>query len=818
MAKKTKKRKEESEIGYVKDIDITDEMEESYINYAMSVIVSRALPDVRDGLKPVHRRILYSMYKMGLKHTGGFRKSAAVTGEVLGKYHPHGDTAVYDSSVRMAQNFSLRYPLIIGQGNFGSIDGDPAAAQRYTECKMSAIGETMLDDIERDTVDFVDNYDGTRQEPVVLPSPVPQLLLNGILGIAVGMATSIPPHNLSEVIDASIHLLHNPKADTEDIFEFIKGPDFPTGGQIYNQKGILAAYSQGKGSVVIRGKTDIVKKEGSSDIIITEIPYQVQKSGMIEQIANLIQKKKIDKIRNVRDESDKDGLRVVIELQKGAFPKKVLNQLYKFTDLQRTFYLNMVALVDGIQPRVLSLTDILNYFLEHRKEVITRRTKFDLDKAKKRCHILEGLDKCLADIDKVIKIIKASKDRQVAKRNLMKSFKLTDVQTEAILETKLSTLAKMERDKIAKELAQKRKEIKELTAILKSPKRISEVVEEELKEVKRKYGDERKTEVFAQELGKIPEKDLIPKKPTVVTLTKGGYIKRTSPKSYRVQKRGGKGILGMKTVEEDVIEYFLWCNTHDSLLFFTDSGKVFQAIAYEIPKEGRVAKGRGLANFLDISPDEKVLSLISKSKKEESGVKYLVMVTKNGIIKKTALEDFKNVRRSGLIAINLRKDDLLRKVSEIKEGDQIILVTKKGQSVVFNEKEIRAMGRTASGVKGIKLRKEDEVIGMQIIEPNQKGDLLVVTENGYGKKTSLNNYKAQRRGGVGIKTAKVTSKTGDLVCVQVITNQKNLIAISQKAQIIKVEVSSVSRLSRTTQGVRVMRLRAGDKVASVICV
>jgi len=818
MEKKKKKQKKETEIGYVKDRSIVEEMEESYINYAMSVIVSRALPDVRDGLKPVHRRILYSMYKMGLKHNGGSRKSAAVTGEVLGKYHPHGDAAVYDSLVRMAQDFSLRYPLVIGQGNFGSIDGDPAAAQRYTECKMSAVGESMLDDIEKDTVNFIENYDGTRQEPVVLPSPVPQLLLNGILGIAVGVATNIPPHNLSEVIDASVHVLHNPKADTKDIFEFIKGPDFPTGGQIYDQEGVLTAYSQGKGSIVMRGKADIVKKKERSKIIITEIPYQVQKSGLVEQIAKLIQKKKIDKIRNVRDESDKDGLRVTIELQKGAFPKKVLNRLYKFTDLQRTFYLNMVALVDGIQPRVLSLVDILNYFLEHRKEVIKRRTKFELDRAKKRCHILEGLDKCLADIDRVIKIIKSSKDRQAAKSNLMKKIKLTDVQAEAILETKLSTLAKMERDKIAKELAQKRKEIKELTAILKSPKKISEVVEKELKEMKEKYGDERRTEVFTQKVGKIPEKDLIPKKPTVVTLTKNGYIKRTNPKSYRVQKRGGKGILGMKTVEEDVIEYFLWCNTHDSLLFFTDSGKVFQTIAYEIPKEGRVAKGRGLANFLDISPEEQVLSLISKSKEEESGVKYLVMVTKNGIIKKTPLEDFKNVRRSGLIAIKLKRNDLLRKVSELKEDDQIILVTKKGQSIRFNEKEVRAMGRTASGVKGINLKKGDEVIGMRVVGKKQKGDLLVMTENGYGKKTSLNKYKPQKRGGVGIKTAKVTKKTGDLVCAQVITDQNNLIAISQKAQVIKIEVSSISQLNRTTQGVRIMKLKKGDKVASVTCV
>lgn len=818
MVKKSEqKNNSNKEIGYIKDRDITEEMKDSYIDYAMSVIVARALPDVRDGLKPVHRRILYAMYKMGLKHNVSTRKSAAVTGEVLGKYHPHGDVAVYDTLVRMSQDFSLRYPLVIGQGNFGSIDGDPAAAQRYTECKISAIGEEMLKDIEKDTVDFIDNYDGTKQEPLVLPSPLPQLLLNGSLGIAVGMATNIPPHNLSEVIDASIYLLNNSKADTEDICKFIKGPDFPTGGEIYDQKGMVTTYSQGKGSVIIRGKAEIIEKGETSQIIITEIPYQVQKSTLVEQIANLVQNKKIEKIKDVRDESDRNGLRVAIDFRKGAFPKKVLNRLYKFTDLQKKFHLNMVGLDNGIQPKILSLVDILESFIDHRGKVIKRRTEFDLKKAKERCHILEGLDKCLSDIDRVIKIIKSSKNREDARKNLIKKIKLTAIQAEAILETKLSTLAKLERDKIAKELAEKRKEMKELNAILKSPKKMKGVVEKELEEMKEKYGDERRTKVFPQKLGEIPEKDLVPKKPTIVTLTKGGYIKRTSPESYKIQKRGGKGILGMKTLEEDIVEYFMWCNTHDSLFFFTDSGKVFRTIVYEIPKESRVAKGRGLANFLDISPQEEVLSVISQSKEEKSDVEYLVMVTKNGIIKKTPLKDFKNVRRSGLIAIKLRKGDLLRRVSEVKKGDHIVLITKNGQSIRFKEKDVRSMGRQTSGVMGIRLKKDDEVIGMEIVEPKQKADLLIITENGYGKKTKLKEYRIQKRGGTGIRTARITEKTGELKSSRILTKENDLIVISQKGQVIRTNVSSISRLSRATQGVRIMRLKKGDKVASITC-
>jgi len=812
MAKDSQKPNKET--GYFKTREITEEMKESYIDYAMSVIVARALPDVRDGLKPVHRRILYAMHQMGLRPEAKFRKSATVVGECLGKYHPHGDQAVYDSLVRMAQDFSLRYPLIKGQGNFGSIDGDSASAMRYSEAKLSRIGEESLRDIEKETVDFIDNYDGTRKEPTVLPSPLPQLLLNGSLGIAVGMATNIPPHNLSEVIDASIHLLDNPKADTEDLFKFIKGPDFPTRGEIYNQKEIITTYSQGKGPIVMRGKTEVVRQKERTQILITEIPFQVQKSTLVEHLANLVQQKKIEKIKDIRDESDREGLRIVIDLQRGAFSQKILNRLYKFTDLQKTFYLNMVSLVDGIQPRVLSLADILNYFLVHRKEVIKRRTKFDLEKAKARAHILEGLDKCLSKIDQVIKTIKASKTREMAQKNLISKFKLTVLQAEAILETKLSALARLEREKITQELAQKKKEIKELSAILKSPKRIIGVVKKELLELKEKYGDERRTKVFVQKIGEIPEKDLIPQEPTIVTLTKGGYIKRTSPQAYKIQRRGGKGILGMKTLEEDIVENFLLCNTHDSLLFFTDSGKAFQTPVYEIPKESRVAKGRGLANFLEVSPEEKVLSIISWKKEKEAQFKYLVMVTKDGIIKKTLLEDFKNVRRSGLIAIGLKKGDLLRKVSRIREDDQLILVTKKGQSIRFKEKDIRPMGRPASGIRGIRLKKGDEVVGMDVIDPKQKSYLLVVTENGYGKRTDSKEYRLQKRGGTGIKTAQPTKKTGDLVGSKILTTEEDLIVISQKGQVIRTKISSISKLSRATQGIRIMRLEEGDKVAS----
>jgi len=826
-AEKEKTKEKTAEIGYVKPREITEEMKDSYIDYAMSVIISRALPDVRDGLKPVHRRILYAMLEEGLRYDAKFRKSATVVGSVLGRYHPHGDQAVYDSLVRMAQDFSLRYPLIKGQGNFGSIDGDPPSAMRYSEAKLSKIGEEVLKDITRETVDFRDNYDGTRKEPTVLPSPMPQLLLNGSLGIAVGMMTNIPPHNLTEVTKAAIYLVDNPKSTTEDLFNFVKGPDFPTGGIIYNRKEIISAYSQGNGPIVIRGKTEVSEdKKGRNRILITEIPYQVQKSSLVEQFAKLVQEKKIIGVKDIRDESDREGMRIVVELQRDAFPQKILNRLYKFSDLQKTFHLNMLALVDGIQPKVLSLLEVLNYFILHRKEVVIKRTKYDLKKAEERAHILEGLHKCLSKIDAVIKTIKTSSNREDALKNLMKKFNLTEIQANAILETKLSALAKLERQKIEDELNEKKKLIKDLKTILGSPQKVKEVIKKELREVIENFGDERRTRVVIQKVGEIAEEDLIPQEETIITLTQGGYIKRVNPNVYKIQKRGGKGIMGMKTLGEDIIEHFLFCQTHDDLLFFTDSGKVFKIPAYEIPEGTRVAKGRGLLNFLELSPEDKILSILpfekeDKNNKENQGnkMKYLVMATKNGMIKKTDLDEFENVRKSGLIAINLKKGDLLKAVKRTSGEDEVILVTKKGQSIRFKEKDVRPMGRTAAGVMGIRLKKGDEVVGMDVIKLKVKDYLLVVSENGYGKRTDLKEYRLQTRGGSGIKTANITDKTGDLVASKVLSGEEeDLIVISQKGQIIRTPINSISVISRSTQGVRIMKLEKGDKVASGACI
>ena len=805
------------QIGYIKKRGINEEMQESYIDYAMSVIVARALPDVRDGLKPVHRRILYAMHEDGLNASAKFRKSATVVGSTLGRYHPHGDMAVYDSLVRMAQDFSLRLPLIHGQGNFGSIDADPAAAQRYTECKLSKIGQVMLQDISKDTVDFVENYDASRKEPIVLPSPLPQLLLNGSLGIAVGMATSIPPHNLGELCDACIHLLDKPHSTTEELFQFVKGPDFPTGGMIYNQKEIISGYSQGKGPVLIRGKADIEEQKNNTwNIIITEIPYQVNKATLVGQIAKLIQEKKIVGVKDARDESDRDGIRIVLELKKGAFPQKILNRIYKSTDLQKKFHLNMLALVDGIQPKILSLPEALNYYLKHREVVVLRRSKYELQKAKDRAHILEGLKKCLNKIDKVIETIKKSKDREDAKKNLKTKFKLTDIQAEAILETKLSALARLARKQIEDELKQLEIQIKELEGIIKSKAKIKNIIKKELKEVKETYSDERRTKVYVKKIDDISEEDLVQEEEALITLTQKGYIKRVKSDTYKAQKRGGKGITGIKTQDDDYVEHFLIANTLDRLLFFTDSGKVFMMPAYEVPQGNRISKGRALVNFLEISQDEKVLAVLPLSKKDEA-TKYLVMATKHGIIKKTALEDYKNIRSSGLIAIKLKKGDSLKSVRKTSGKSEIILITKNAQSIRFKEKDIRPMQRNASGNKGIKIKKEDELIGMDIIEEEQtKNYLLVITENGYGKKTKLSNYKLQSRAGSGIKTANITSRTGNIAKAIIINGDEDLIIISQKGIVIRTQVKSVSTLGRATQGVRAMKLAKGDKVKSLI--
>ncbi|MBU4284761.1 DNA gyrase subunit A [Patescibacteria group bacterium] len=817
--------------------EITEEMQESYLDYAMSVIVARALPDVRDGLKPVHRRILYAMHDMGLSSGAKYRKSATVVGETLGKYHPHGDMAVYDSMVRMAQDFAMRYPLVDGQGNFGSVDGDNAAAMRYTETRLTPIAEEMLKDIEKDTIDFVPNYDNTRVEPKVLPSRIPQLLLNGTLGIAVGMATSIPPHNLTEVIDATNHLIDNPKATVEDLFQFIKGPDFPTGGEIYNKKEIIQAYVFGKGPILNRAKIDIIEEKGKFRIIISELTYQTNKSTLLEKIADLVKEKKLEGIRDIRDESDKDGIRIVIELKNDAFPQKILNKLYKYTELQKTFHLNMLALTEGIQPQTLSLKQVLTQFIEHRQIVVTRRYKFELAKTTERVHILEGLAKALKNIDKVIELIKKSKDREDAKLGLMKTFKLTEIQANAILEMRLQTLAGLERKKILDELEEKLKLIKEIEDILANPKKILKKVKDELLEIRQKYGDERKTKVFTSKVGEFAEEDLIADQEIIVTVTNTGYIKRVDPKSYRAQNRGGKGMIGIKTKEEDFVEHFFVCSTHDDLLFFSNKGKVFQNKAYEIPEATRVSRGRAIVNILGLSSEEKISAVVplEREKKGTNGnniqSKFLAMVTKKGIIKKTEVDKFRNIRKGGMAAITLDKGDDLKWVKITHGDDEIMLVTKLGQAIKFSEKDLRPMGRNAMGVRGVKLRvikskdKEeftDAVVGMEIITANTKKlnpDILVVSSNGYGKRTPVDNFKVQRRGGVGIKAANTTEKTGSLIGIRMITPEKeDLIVTSEKGNVIRTSIKNISKLGRVTQGVRIMKLADKDKVASIACV
>jgi DNA gyrase subunit A len=814
--------------------EISQEMKESYLDYAMSVIISRAIPDARDGLKPVHRRILYAMHEMGLTAGTRYRKSANVTGITMAYYHPHGDQAIYDTLARMAQSFSLRYPLVDGQGNWGSVDGDAPAAQRYTECRLSKLGEEMLKDIEKETVNFTDNYDGTRKEPTVLPSPVPNLLLNGTLGIAVGMATSIPPHNLNELVDAICYLIDQPKATVEDIFKFIKGPDFPTGGEIYNKKEIVQAYVFGRGPIVARARAEIVEEKGKFKIIITELTYQTNKSVLLERIAELTKDKKIDGIRDIRDESDKDGIRIVIELRNDAFPQKVLNKLYKYTELQKVFHLNCIALTEGIQPQTLSLKQLLSQFIDHREKVITRRLKYDLDRANDRVHILEGLAKALKNIDRVISLIKKSKDRDTAKLGLMKTFKLTEIQANAILEMKLQTLAALERQKILDELKEKQKLIAEIEGVLSSPKKILKAIKEELIELKNKYGDERRTRVFTSRIGEFAEEDLIPEEETIITVTNTGYIKRVNPKSYRAQRRGGKGMIGIKTKEEDFVEHFFVASTHDDLLFFSNKGKVYQAKAYEIPEATRASRGRAIVNILGLASEEKISAVVPLRKQKQNGSVpgLLAMVTKDGIIKKTAIEKFANIRKGGIVAIELEKDDSLKWVKVTNGQDEIMLTTKLGQSIRFSEKDLRPMGRSARGVRGIRLRtfgktkdKEeftDAVVGMEVINPDlvkTNPEVLIISSNGYGKKTPLNYFKVQHRGGIGVKASKVTEKTGALVAIRIVTQEKeDLIVTSQKGNVIRTPIKTICRVGRVTQGVRIMRLESGDKVVSIACV
>ncbi len=796
--------------------DLTKEMEESYLSYAMSVIVARALPDVRDGLKPVHRRILYAMHELGLSAGAKFRKSAAVVGDVLGKYHPHGDIAVYDSMVRMAQDFAMRYPMVRGQGNFGSIDGDAAAAMRYTEAKMESIADEMLLDIDKETVSWRENYDATRLEPEVLPAKVPQLLLNGVNGIAVGMATSIPPHNLNEVVDGVMHLADNPECTIEELMEFIKGPDFPTSGIIYDINAIKAMYLNGRGGVVIRGKADIIeRKSGRFDIVITEIPYQVNKSVMITKMADLVRDKKVVGISDIRDQSSSKGIEVVIELKKDAYPKKILNQLYQLTDLQTTFNMNMIALVEGLQPRLLNLKQVLEYFLEHRKITVTRRTQYELKIAKARAHILEGLKIALDHIDAVIKTIKESKTKEEAHDALMKKFKLSDLQASAILEMRLQTLAGLEQKKIADELKEKLDLIDKLEGILNDAKKILKIIKEELTDVKARFGDERRTKIIRHAVGEISSKDTIPNEPMVVVLTRENYIKRMPPSTFRTQHRGGKGVMGMTTKDEDEIKIICHTRNHEDILFFTNKGRVFRQPVYEIVQASRTAKGQAVVNLLQLQENEFVSSMLNIPEKFTG--QFLFMATRNGTVKKTPVEDFSNVRKSGLIAIKLRDGDSLEWVKETNKGDQIFMATSLGKSIRFDQEEARPMGRASMGVRGIRLQNKDYCVEMDVVRELGESEALIIMENGLGKSTKISNYRLQGRGGSGVKTAKITPKTGKIIGAKVLMEKQDadLIMVSRGGQVIRLNIKDIPSQGRATQGVYLMRLDSSDRVASV---
>ncbi|MDD5623400.1 MAG: DNA gyrase subunit A [Candidatus Peribacteraceae bacterium] len=801
-------------IGIVKPRPIVTEMESSYLDYAMSVIVARALPDARDGLKPVHRRILFAMSQLGLRSTAKFRKSAMVVGDVLGKYHPHGDMAVYDALVRMAQEFSMRYPLVQGQGNFGSIDGDNAAHMRYTEAKMAKISDELLQDIEKETVDFTSNYDATRKEPMVLPAKIPNLLLNGTVGIAVGMATNIPPHNLGEIVDATLHLLEHKDATVEDLLEFVQGPDFPTGGVVYNREAIKQAYLTGRGSVIIRAKAQIEEVKGRYVIRVSEIPYQVNKSTMIEKMAELVQDKIIEGISDIRDESDRTGIRLIVELKKDSYPQKVLNQLFKHTDLQTSFGYNMIALADGLQPRLLNLQEILQIFIDHRRVVVRKRVTFDRDRAKERAHILEGLSIALNDIDKVIATIKKSETKEIAKENLVKKFKLTEIQADAILQMRLQTLAGLERKKIEDELAEKKKFIAECEAILKDPKRIDKILKTDLVEVKNSYGDARRTTIVKHDVGEFSAKDTIPNAPMIVTLTQTGYVKRLSPMQFRAQQRGGKGVKGMTTKEEDEVLSLLHVMNHDDLLFFTNTGRVFKLPTYELPQGSRVAKGQAIVNLLQLQPEERVTAILRASME---GKKFLFLATRNGTVKRTELTEFENIRRSGLIAQKVPTGDELRWVVETDGKNEIILLTQKGKAIRFKEDDVRPMGRAAAGVRGMKLSGGDRLVEASAIIDPKKSKLLVVMENGLGKMTPVEQYRFQGRSGTGVKAAQLTAKTGDIVggCVLEEGADGDLLCLSKQGQAIRMQLSDIPSLGRATQGVIVMRLNARDKVATM---
>lgn len=795
---------------------IVEEMRKSYLDYAMSVITSRALPDVRDGLKPVHRRIIYSMYKNGLTPTAKFKKSATVVGDVLGSYHPHGDASVYDAMVQLAQEFKTRYPLVLGQGNFGSIDGDGAAAYRYTEAKMSKVSNEMVSDIEKDTVDMRPNYDGSKKEPVILPTVVPNLLLNGTLGIAVGMATSIPPHNMNEILDATTHLIDNPSATTEDLCEYVQGPDFPTGAMAFNQADIRHAYATGRGGVLVRGEAEIVEqKNGQFQIIVTSIPFRVNKKDLLERVAELVSDKKLDGIKAVRDESAKD-IRIVFDLKSGTQPEKLLNQLYKYTDIESTFHFNMVTLVDGV-PQTVSLKTALAEFVKHRQIVVRRRTQFDLDKALAREHILLGLKKALDHIDEIIKLIRASKDTEEAHAGLMKKFKFSELQATAILEMKLQRLAGLERKKIEDELKAVQALIEELRAILGSEKKILKIIKDELGVIKDKFGDARRTKIVKHGVKDFNPEDLIAEEENVLVYTKGGYIKRTNPEEFRTQKRGGVGVVDLDTKEEDFITIALTASTHADLLFFTDKGKAYQIKMYDIAEGKRATRGKSVMNYLQLTDGEKVTSILEVPKGSHHEELSIMMVTKLGTAKKSSAESFKDVRRSGIIAIRLDEGDELVNTLLVSEGDSVILTSNDGQSIRYDESDVRQMGRTAGGVIAMSLDKGDSIMSAQAIKKgDKKSRLLIITENGYGKMTPLTEYKIQKRGGSGIKTVKVTDKTGKLIAARVVDDEvSEILAVSKASQVIKTELASIAVSGRDTQGVRIMKMRDGDGIASL---
>lgn len=801
------------QVDGVEQRTLEEVMEDSFFRYSMSVIIDRALPDVRDGLKPVHRRILHSMNVNGNRSNAKFVKSARIVGDVMGKYHPHGDSAIYDAMVRLAQPWSLRYPLVQGQGNFGSMDGDPAAASRYTEARLQKFSDELLADIEKQTVDFRDNYDGSEQEPVVLPAKVPNLLLNGQIGIAVGMATNIPPHNLGELVDATIELIDNEHATVDDLLKHVKGPDFPTGAIVYGGAPMKQAYLTGRGSVTVRAVANIEEtKKGRHQIVVSEIPYGVNKASLVEKIAELYKEKKIN-ISDLRDESSRGKVRIVIEVRKDGYPKKVLNQLYKLTALQSSFNYNMLALVDGIQPKILGLEEMLKEFIKHRQQVVRRRTEFELKKARERAHILEGYKIALDNIDEVIRIIRASKTSDEAQKSLIKSFKLSEIQAQAILAMQLRRLTGLEREAIENELAELLKAIARYEEILADEKEILAIIKTELLEMKEKYGDERKSQIINHELGKFSDEELIPEEQSVVLLTTENYIKRTLITEYRRQNRGGKGKRGMTTKDEDVIDQLVPANSHDWLLFFTNRGRVFRLKAYEVPAASLAAKGVAAVNLLALQPEEKITSII-KHEKDASDDGYLFMATTKGTVKKTPLKDYANIRTNGLIAIKLDEGDELRWIKRTSGQDDVIISTSAGQAVRFSEVDARPMGRAARGVRGVRLRPHDNVVGMDIVN-NNEGNLLVISENGYGKVTKAAQFPSHKRGGVGIKAAIVTAKTGPIVAVRSLEEDtEEILIISSNGQAIRVGLKDIPVIGRTTQGVRIMRTSDGDKVSS----